>query len=134
MTDEPDDQVELIVVFGETPEGEQDTAEGGLRSAMFYVYSVGMEKFERSDLMVRDVPQWLLVPALRLLLQICERARDADFKPGETIGAPHDPAPPLERYLMRLTLAPGNWSNNPLGTLELVPVLIEICDHDHAKE
>lgn len=127
-------QIELRAIYGETPEGDLDMAEGPERSAMFYVYSVGMEKFERSDLMVRDVPQWLLRPAMALLNQLCEAARDKDFKPGETVGAPHEPAPAFERYLMRLTLAPGNWSNNPLGTLELVPLLVPICEHDHAEE
>lgn len=114
-------RVEIRAVFGETPEGEERP-----ESALFYLYSVGMERFERADLMVRDVPQWLMTDALSQMNEWCDLARSTELKAGETVGDPNA-GHWAKRYAMRLALAPENYSNNPLGTLELVPFLVGGC-------
>ena len=127
MTKPITEQIMQIAVYGEDPEG---TARD---DAVFYVYSVGMEKFERPDLLVRDIPQWLLVSAMRGMNEWCDYFRRVLPELGETIGDTKGNWP----YLMELVPAPKNYRNNQYGLVELKPVLVATCDgpgHEGEKD
>lgn len=117
-------EIMQVGVYGSDPEGNERD------DAMFFVYSVGMEKFERPDLLIREVPQWLLVPAMRALNEWCDYFRRGPLPTlGDTLGDPKGKWP----YVMRMVEAPKNYRGNRYGLWELQPVLVPTC-HAHEEE
>jgi len=113
-------EIMQLAVYGEEPEGNRR------EDAIFFVYSVGMEKFERPDLLVRGIPQWLLVSAMRALNEWCDYFRKGPLPTlGETIGDPNGKWP----YMMKLVEASKNFRKNQYGLWELLPILVGGCTH-----
>lgn len=108
--------VKIICVPGETPEGEHL---GDHTKVM--CYSFGMEKAERPDLLLRDVPDYLMWAAIQILNTGCEYMRNGPaIQAGQTIALGG-------QVQFRTRQAPINWRDNPYGLLELLSDMSLSC-------
>lgn len=115
--DKPIEQViDITSVVGESPEGI------GRHDAKVYLYTFGMARYELPDLMIRDIPQFLVGAAADFLNYVCDRQRKGQqILLGEQYGD-------SQRFLMEAVVSPVNWTRNPSGIIELVPVQVNSCE------
>jgi hypothetical protein len=111
-------KIQILAVHG-PPDG-GDPAEGDVT---VFCYSVGMQQFEKPDLLVRDVPPFLTRQAVRFLNEWCQYLADgATVRTGELMGDG-------TTYRVRITPAPENFRQNPFGLMELVAADAPACGH-----